>query len=77
VRQAIYGALGRLGQNGALPALTGCLEDEGEETTRAVCIQALGQIGDPAALAYLLAAAADKASPLIRARWQEVRSDLV
>ena len=68
VRQAIYGALGRLGEAAAQAALFGCLEDATEAAAHAVCAEALGQVGDAAALPYLLAAAADRDAPLVRAK---------
>ena len=68
VRQAIFEALGRLGDPSGRPALATCLADEDREEQRAVCVHALGGIGDPQSLALVRKALVGDPSFLVQAR---------
>lgn len=60
VRDAIYAALGRLGDEEDAPTLIACIETESREEIRARCTKALGQIGAPQGRDVLLDLAASK-----------------
>jgi HEAT repeat protein len=49
VRQEIYGALGRLGESSAVPAIGNCLGNEGSAALRSRCAAALGNMDSNAA----------------------------
>ena len=66
VRGALYSALGRLGDNRALPALFSCLTEETRPELRADCATALGRLGDGAALGRLLDALKGESKILVR-----------
>ncbi len=66
VRGAIYTALGRLGDAGALPPLYRCLDDEQRAELRRDCVMSIAAIGDPASLARLLGVFGRDEDPLVR-----------
>jgi HEAT repeat protein len=66
VRSAIYLALGRIGNEIALPALTRALREETRDELRADCLTALGGIGSPLSVADVIAETAADRPILVR-----------
>ena len=66
VRQAIYVALGQLGAQEALHALSSCLAKEDAAAVRAHCVEALGGLGSREALGIILATLSRTTDALVR-----------
>ncbi len=68
VRGEIYTALGRIGDVRALPALSGCLEEEEREELRGLCLMALALFKGHGTLPLILDALGSEPSLLARSR---------
>jgi HEAT repeat protein len=66
VRSALYIALGELGAESSIPALTVCLVEETREELRSDCVTALGMIGEGSTLPNLLNALKHDSSFLVQ-----------
>ncbi len=62
VRQTVYQSLGRIGSPRATPILGDCLEQESQESVRAICVTALGLIQSGDAEPLVIDALADRSS---------------
>jgi len=66
VRSALYTALGKLGDQRGIPALTICLNKETREELRSDCVAALGMIGEGSSLPIILSALKKDSSFLVQ-----------